>query len=88
MKTEIEFDRIRLTAENEDDNQAILAIMNLQCAAGGTSDAIANDSGCFPQEGDPPAFNWCCIPLEDVCEKLARRSGNLVDESEEHYGSN
>ena len=77
MKTTIESDRIRLVAENDDDNQAIVAIINLYCCSGHGNNDIGNDMGCFIINNLPK--NYVCIPLEDVCEKLAYKSGNLID---------
>lgn len=79
MKIQIEADRIRLTAENDEDNEAILAIDYLYCASGQCSDDIGNDTGCIIEDEQP--YNYCCIPREEECEAIARKSGNLIDES-------
>jgi hypothetical protein len=64
VKTYIEEDRIRLVAENDDENQAVLAMINVFAATGYPDDGFANyglvhDYGCLRGKG----LNYCCIPL-------------------------
>lgn len=87
MKVEIESDRIRLTAENSDENDSILSIMDLMAAArypGENQDDIPNDSGCHVIEGRSDlARNYCCIPLPDDAQAHAVKTGGLVMEPTE-----
>jgi hypothetical protein len=63
MKTYIERDRIRLVAENENDNEAIIAIADVfgtnECPHGGTGERGLSDD-CGSLRGQPLAY--CCLP--------------------------
>jgi hypothetical protein len=81
MRTEIENDRIRLTAENEDENEAIRSIEHLFWATGFDDNSLTNEGVCgdFGWDRDV-GFNYCCIPLPDDCEAHALKTGHLIME--------
>ena len=79
MEITIEKDRIRLMAENDDDNEAINSIINLMAAAAYPCDDIGNDFG----SDEDYRFGYCCIPLDDDIQAHAINTGHLIMEPTE-----